>query len=181
MMGKTGSGKGEQSKLLSKKTGYKIFSSGEKFRELRLKGNSLSERIREEYDRGLLMPHWFASFVFEEALLNTSPEEGLIFEGTGRKKPEAELFHEIAAWLRRDYVVFNIRISDEEVIKRSQLRNRSDGLDSSVEKIKQRIEEYNTFTEPALEYFKFLGKVVEIKGEQTIEQVHAEIVKAIGI
>jgi adenylate kinase len=181
MMGKTGSGKGEQSRLLSEKTGYKIFSSGDKFRELRLKNDWLGSRIRQDYDKGLLMPHWFASFVFIEELLARDVKDGLIFEGTGRKKPEAELFNEVVSWLGREYVVFNIKVSDEEVIKRSQKRGRSDGLDSSLEKIELRIKEYRMHTEPALEYFKSIGRLVEINGEQTIEEVHQDIIKAIKL
>lgn len=181
MMGKTGSGKGVQAELLSKKTGFKIFSSGEKFRELRAKDNWLAKRIKEDYDKGLLMPHWFASFIFEEALLNLSDDEGLIFEGTGRKIPEAELFNEVALWLRREYIVFDIKVSNEEVINRSLKRGRADGLDADVDKIKVRLEEYKKFTEPAITYFKNLGKVVEINGEQPIDAVHNDIVKAIKI
>ncbi len=181
MMGKTGSGKGVQAALLSKETGFKIFSSGEKFREMRSKDNWLAKRIKEDYDKGLLMPHWFASFIFEEALLDLSDGEGLIFEGTGRKIPEAELFNEVALWLRREYRVFDIKVSDEEVISRSLKRGRDDGLDADVDKIKIRLSEYKKFTEPAIAYFKNLGKVIEINGEQSIESVHNDIIKAIKI
>jgi adenylate kinase len=181
MMGKTGSGKGTQAGLLGQRTGFKVFSSGDKFRELRLKGDWLAKRIHEDYDKGLLMPHWFASLVFESVLLETAPEEGIIFEGTGRKRPEAELFDEVAAWLRREYLVFDIKISDGEAIERLQKRARSDGLDASVEKIKLRLEEYRRYTEPAIGFFKGIGRVVEINGEQTPEAVHGDIVKALEV
>jgi adenylate kinase family enzyme len=36
-------------------------------------------------------------------------------------------------------------------------------------------------TEPALEYFKSIGRLVEINGEQTIEEVHQDIIKAIKL
>ncbi|MBI2474455.1 MAG: nucleoside monophosphate kinase [Candidatus Taylorbacteria bacterium] len=181
MMGKTGSGKGMQAGLLSKETGYKIFSSGDKFRELRQREDWLGERVREEYDQGLLMPHWFASYIFEEALFGVKPEDGLIFEGTGRKKSEAELFNEVVTWLHREYLVFDIQVSDEEVLKRLQLRGRSDGLDANVEKIKFRLDEYRKHTGPAIALFKSYGRVVEINGEQTPEAVHTDIVKALGL
>ncbi|OHA23309.1 MAG: hypothetical protein A3H57_04135 [Candidatus Taylorbacteria bacterium RIFCSPLOWO2_02_FULL_43_11] len=181
MMGKTGSGKGVQSEMLSKKTGFKIFSSGDKFRSLRVREDWLGKRVREEYDQGLLMPHWFASYIFEDVLLSTPPESGLIFEGTGRKKPEAELFDEVATWLRRDYVVFDIKVSDEEVIKRLQLRGRSDGLDANVEKIKFRLDEYRKHTDPAIGYFKSVGRAIEINGEQTPEAVHEDINKVLRL
>lgn len=179
-MGKTGSGKGTQAERLAEHLGFKIFSSGDRFRELRGKGDWLAARMREEYDQGLLMPHWFASFLFIEGLLYTPHEQGLICEGTGRKKPEAELFEEVASWMRRDYRVFDIQISDAEAITRLQKRGRADGLDASVPKIRFRLEEYRNFTAPAIAFFKSIGKVKEINGEQAPEAVFADILKAIG-
>jgi len=176
MMGKTGSGKGTQAKLLSDRVGFEIFSSGDKFRELRSREDWLGERIHEEYDKGLLMPHWFASFLFEEKLLNTPPKQGLIFEGSGRKKPEAELFDEVATWLKRDYAVINIKVSDEEAIKRMKDRGRSDGLDVT-EKIKNRLDEYRNYTEPAIEFFRSRGKVIDIDGMPAPEIIHENILE----
>jgi adenylate kinase family enzyme len=178
MMGKAGSGKGTQAAFLAEHLGFSIFSSGDRFRELRLRNDWLSVRIREEYDKGLLMPHWFASFVFE-ALLHTPPDQGLIFEGTARKKPEAEMFNEVAVWLRREYLVFDISISDGEVVRRLQKRARNDGLDNSVAKIKLRLEEHKKYTEPAIAFFSKLGKVKIINGEQAPEAVFAEIKRAL--
>jgi adenylate kinase len=181
MMGKTGSGKGVQATLLSKKTGFKIFSSGDRFRELRQGSGWLAARIREDYDRGFLMPPWLASFLFEQPLLEIPPAEGIIFEGSGRKKPEAELFNEVANWIRRDYLVFDLQVGDREVIERLKKRARDDGLDASLEKINLRLEEYRKYTVPAIAFFKGIGKVVEINGDQTKEAVHSDITKALGL
>lgn len=179
MMGKTGSGKGTQSKLLADRLGFKVFSSGDKFREIRLRQDWLGARVREDYDQGLLMPHWYASYLFEEAFFNTPPEQGIIFEGSGRKKPEAELFNEVATWLRREYVVFNIIVTDDEVVRRSKGRGRSDGLDEES-KIRNRLKEYEIHTGPAIEYFRSLGRVIDIDGMPAAEAIHEDIVKKLS-
>ncbi len=176
MMGKTGSGKGTQSTLLAEKLGWKIFSTGDEFRALRKREDFLGEKVRSEYDKGLLMPHWFASFLFEDALLKTIPSEGLVCEGIGRKEPEARLFDDVATWLGREYRVFELEVSDEEVIRRQLQRDRGDSLNDRA-KIEVRLNEYRTYTAPAIAFFKSLGKVTSIDGMGTPEEIHAEILK----
>ena len=179
MMGKTGSGKGTQSELLAKKLGYGIFSTGDEFRKLRKREDFLGGLVRESYDQGLLMPHWFASYIFEDALLKLSPEQGLVCEGIGRKEPEACLFHDVAGWLKRDYLVFELVVSDEEVTKRMLSRDRGDGLNDE-EKIKVRLREYREFTEAAINFFKSKGRVISVNGSPTPEKIHEEVMKKLA-
>src|SRR3989338_5369982 len=93
MLGKTGSGKDTQAELLQEKTNFKIFSSGGRFREIKNQDTVLGNRIREDLDNGYLMPHWLSTFLFEEVLFALKKGEGIIFEGTARKRPEAEIFN----------------------------------------------------------------------------------------
>ena len=176
MMGKTGSGKGTQSELLAKKLDYGIFSTGDEFRKFRKREDFLGGLVRGAYDQGLLMPHWFASYIFEDALLKLAPEQGLVCEGIGRKEPEARLFHDVAGWLKRDYLVFELVVSDEEVTRRMLSRDRGDGLNDE-EKIKVRLREYREFTEPAINFFKAEGRVISIDGSPTPEKIHEEVIK----
>jgi adenylate kinase len=174
MMGKTGCGKGTQSSLLASKLGCEIFSTGDEFRKLRKQEDFLGELVRSYYDTGLLMPHWFASYFFENALLKLKPTDSLVCEGVGRKEPEAVLFDEVISWLKRPYIVFELVVSDEEVIRRMMARDRGDGL-NDLEKIKVRLQEYRDFTEPAINVFRTKGKVISIDGSGTPEAIHAEI------
>lgn len=182
-VGPTGSGKGVQAKLLSELTGFKIFSSGDRFRELRKRDDDLGARIRQEYDLGLLMPAWFASFVFQEVLIYAPADNGLIFEGTARTEAEARHFDEVTAWLGRNYLVLCLNIGKEESmrrqIKRSQVEYRPDS--DSPEKIHVRFAEFNKHTAPAIAFFRSLGKIVDINGEQTIEQVQADVRKVLSL
>ncbi len=182
-MGRPGSGKETQARLLASKTGYHIFSSGERFRELREHRDSLGQRVKEYYDAGKLMPAWFAEFLFEEALFKLSPDTGIIFEGTGRKLEEAQLFDEVAAWLGRTYVVVYLDISEEEAMKRQLLRAQSKNRpeSDSEEKIRMRFEEYNMNTALALTFFKGKGLVIDVSGERSVEEIHADICMKLGI
>lgn len=183
-MSRTGGGKGTQAELLSKKTGFEVFSTGGKFRELRTRSDELGERVRREYDLGLLMPSWFATFIFQEALLYRPMSEGIIFEGACRKVFEAEMFHEVLTWLGREYQVIYLDISEETSLRRQLLRSKVDANrieSNSEEKIRTRFQEFDKNTFPALAFFRKLGKVIDIDGEPSIEDVRREILSKTGL
>jgi len=68
------------------------------------------------YDRGDLIPDWFPIFLFEEKLFQLGEGDGLILDGAVRTIGQAERFHEVASWFKRDYLALDIQVSDEEVI-----------------------------------------------------------------
>ena len=46
MMGVPGSGKGTQARMLSEKTGYKVFSSGDRYREIANENTFVGKKIK---------------------------------------------------------------------------------------------------------------------------------------
>jgi adenylate kinase len=178
-VGRPGSGKGVQSALLSEKTGLPIFSTGNRVREISKKPHNLGRKVKAVQESGGLTPHWFASFLFQEALF-AQEGEGIIFEGVGRKEPEARLFDEIHRWLESDYLVFNLNVSDETVMKRLIARGEKEGrADDVPEKIAVRLEEFFNQTMPAIEFFRSAGRLVEIDGEAAPEEVSEAVMAQI--
>lgn len=182
-MGRPGSGKETQARLMSERTGFHVVSTGEKFRELREHRDSLGEHIRREYDAGRLIPNWFADFLTIDAMIYLSPEAGLIFEGSGRTLEQAKLFHEVTGWLGRPYRVINLDIPEEEAHARQVMRakggNRPDS--DSEQKIKLRFESYEKETKPALEFFKEKGVVIDVNGVGSIEEIHKKVMSHFGV
>jgi adenylate kinase len=178
LVGKPGSGKETQARLIAEKTGFSILSTGEKFRELREHRDALGEHVRKEYDSGNLMPDWFADYLFEEAILNLPNTSGIIFEGSGRSKDQAEIVNTVCAWLQRKYVVFNLDISDDEAVRRMMGRGRPDS--NTEEKIRTRLKAFADVTQPALGYYAEQGVLTDISGERSIEAIHEDIMKRLG-
>lgn len=174
-LGKTGSGKGTQAALIARELDYEMVSTGGRLREIGSRDTYLGRRVKEHYDSGMLFPYWFPTYLFQRALFSKEENEGIVFEGLGRKQEEAALFHEVAEWLRRSYIAFNLDISDDEAIQRQQNRGR-DTLDT-LEKIQIRLDEYRTHTVPAIDFFREKGKLIEIDGSQSIEEVHKAVMK----
>lgn len=178
-MGKTGSGKGTQAALLARSLHYTAFSSGEAFRNIREEDSHLGKKVKEEYDTGIWLPYWFASYLFQDALLHLKDGAGIVLEGVGRREQEARVFDEVTTWLERPYLVFNLEISDEESRHRQELRHR-DLLDTP-EMITKRLEEYKDHTIPALEFFRSKGVVIDVNGQQPIDVIHQDIMNHLKI
>ncbi|HVW71838.1 MAG TPA: nucleoside monophosphate kinase [Candidatus Paceibacterota bacterium] len=179
LFGRPGSGKGTQAKLLAEKFGWSIFSTGDRFKALRDEQGPLGDRIRALYDAGKLAPDWFASYLFEDTMLNLAPDAGVICEGYPRSLPQAQLCHSVLSWLERPYIVIHLAVPEEDtlnrMIERAKSEHRPDS--DSEEKIRARFATYTEQTEPVLDYFRTQGTLVEVDGTPTIEAIHADLVQ----
>lgn len=181
MMGPPGSGKGTQGKLLAKKIGADVYSSGSRLREMGKGQGFVSQKVKATINRGDLLPAWFSSHLFVEALLGLTPADTIVFEGACRRIEEAEAFDQTVAWLERPYQAIFLSISDAEVAKRLSIRQSTEGrADDASDKIGHRIKEFEEKTAPVVEFFRSRRALVEINGEQPIEAVHADILKVLG-
>ncbi|MBI2109115.1 MAG: nucleoside monophosphate kinase [Parcubacteria group bacterium] len=175
MLGKTGSGKETQARLLQKKLNFKLFSSGDRFRAIQEMNTELGNRIRKDMDNGYLMPDWLSTYIFQEGLFQLKTGEGIIFEGTARKLPEAKAFDIIANWLGRTaYVCIHLVVPDEEVVARQLKRGRKDS--NTKEKIQTRLNEYYKYTAAVIDFFRAHNKIVDINGVGSVEKIHDDIV-----
>lgn len=180
LIGKPGSGKGTQATMLSQKTGWQVVSSGEVFRSIMQEDTAVGRKTKETLDKGMLMPPWFASYLFEKAIFSVPDTEGVIFDGFGRKVIEAEQVLYVLEWLGRPFQVVHIKVSDEEVIdrltKRRDIAGRAD--DHAIE---TRLVEYRTHTEPSVEVFRTAGVLTEIDGSATPEEIAKTMAEVLGI
>jgi len=182
MVGRPGSGKGTQGKLLADFLDAQLFSTGDTFRAWAKDGSYTGTRLRAAMEAGELLPNWLASFTFERVVFGLEPADKIVFEGACRTGPEAELFNDIANWLPRPYKAVYLRISEEEAWKRLLERAHSSGRADDVDTvIKKRFEEYKAKNEAVIEHFRKVGTLVEIDGEHSVEEVQQSIRKALGL
>lgn len=180
LIGKPGCGKGTQAKFLAKKTGWQVITAGDQFRALAAEDTPVGHKTKMEIDAGLLVPHWFAMYLFLKALFSVEGGKSVIFDGFSRKVPEAELIIDSLHWLNRPFTMLHLAVSDDEVRKRLALRKSVEGrVDDNA--IEERLREYHAYTEPAILKFNDAGKLIEINGEQTPEAIAADIDKALEI
>ena len=176
-VGKPGCGKGDQTKLLSEKTGWPVYSSGDLFRAIAEDDSPVGKKVQEENYAGILQPHWFATYLFLKTLFSIASDTGAIFDGFCRKVPETQLVIDSLGWLDRPFSVVHLQVSDEEIIRRLALRKGIEGrADDNV--VEKRLKEYLEYTVPAIELFRSKEVLIEIDGERAREPI-AEDIRAV--
>jgi adenylate kinase family enzyme len=185
--GQVGSGKGTQVKLLTdflkNKDGLETIyaGTGEGFRQLIESDNYTASLVKEYMDRGELVPDFLTNAIFTNILIsNLSPEKNLIADGYPRTIMQSMSFEKkMEFYKRKNIKIIYIELDREEAMKRNLLRGRHDDTEAGLFK---RFEEYKNNVIPAMNYFKDKEnyKIYTINGEQIIEDVHKDIIKALG-
>ena len=179
-IGKPGCGKGTQAKLLSQHTGWPVFGSGQQLRAIASEPTHLGRKVKSEIDAGMLSPHWFVMYLYQKALFSIGEHESAIFDGFNRKVPEAELTIESHRWLNRPFQVIEVAISDEEALRRIEIR-RSELNRVDDQFVPERLKEYEKFTKDATALFEKEGVLLKVDGERPPEVIAADIRQRLGV
>ncbi len=181
VLGKPGSGKGTQAKLLSEKSGFHIFTASEYLKKLAQSHPVVGEHILNDMEQGILVPHWIMSSLWITELMNLQRGEGIIFDGAVRKAEESEIFHEAMTWLGRPYIIIYLSVSEEELRERLLKRAHTEGrVDDADKTVTRRLEQFKENTEPSLAFFREKGTLLEIDGNRSVEEIHEDIMNQIG-
>lgn len=187
--GPSGSGKGTQAKLLQKVLEEKnperkilYIETGKRFRELAEGDSFTSKEIKKIVERGELLPEFLPIWVWTGLMMeNITGDEHIFMDGLSRQPKEAPVLDSaIKFYKRQNPLVISIEVSDEWATKLLKGRGRNDDTD---EEIKKRLAWYKENVVPAIEYFKNNPdyKFISINGEQSIEEVHQEIMEKVGL
>lgn len=182
-IGKSGCGKGTQAELLKKYLEEKDpnrsvlwFGSGDHLRVLAKGASYTAERIREYLDNGLLIPEFLIISIWADFFIaHLQKDEQVILDGTPRKIDEARVLDGASEFYRANLHVIYINVSREWAVDKLLARGRADDTEKSIN---ERLDWYESDIKPTIEFFKNHPKhaFLDINGEQTIDDVHKEIV-----
>jgi adenylate kinase len=192
-IGRYGSGKGTQSELLIKALAEKdrahkalYVQTGQEFRQF-FKESSYSATLSKSIvENGGLMPVFMCVYMWMRRIdQEFTGGEHLIFDGTPRKLEEAKILGPVFSFygLDKPWVIY-LDVEHEESHRRLVLRARSSGrVDDGQQQIANRKIAYETEIVPTIDYYRTDPTVrfLDIPGERTIEEIHADIVKRIGL
>jgi adenylate kinase len=188
-IGRSGCGKGTQAQLLikllekkDKENNVLHIESGEELREF-IKGSSYTQQVTKKvYDAGGLIPEFVVVYLWTGALIeHFTGKEHLVFDGMPRKVHEAGALNSIFGFygLSKPWVI-NVDISTKEAMKRLLARKR---FDDTKEEIRKRLDWYETEVMPTMVYYDGNPKYnfLKVNGERSVEEIHEDIVKKVGL
>ena len=205
LLGAPGAGKGTQAELLTEKLAIPAISTGNMLREAMANGSELGKQVKELMESGALVPDDIILGIVAERVAEPDCANGFILDGVPRTLAQAEGLQEKG--VRIDHVV-SIEIEDSIIEGRMTGRRvcpkcgasyhvvanppKTEGIcylcqaelairkDDAPETVRHRLEVYHAQTEVLKDFYKNLGKLVLIEGNQSIEGANRDILEAIG-
>ena len=188
LIGRSGSGKGTQAKLLEKyitendKENRSVYylETGTMFREF-IQGDSFSSKLSKKiYVDSKLQPSFLTIYFWAKALIdNLKGSEHIIIDGTPRYLDEARVLTGAMEFYLADRkpVVLYLDTTRDESKTRLQERGRID--DKNDKDIEKRLNWFETDVLKTIEFLKNnpVFEFIEINGDQSVEDVHKEILE----
>jgi adenylate kinase len=209
LLGPPGVGKGTQAKILSERTGLAHISSGDLFRE-NLKNQTELGKLAQTYmTKGELVPDDVTIAMIRERLSRPDCESGAILDGFPRTPAQADALETMLQGFNGHVDVVPFVTADENILLErltgrwtcranghifneksnppqndklcdfdgSELYQRDD---DKAETVKHRIEVYFDQTSPLISYYREHGKLLEIDGTRSIDQVTQDLLAAVS-
>lgn len=181
LFGIQGSGKGTQARRIAAEFGYDIFEAGDELRKIATSRSDLGRRVKAYIDSGRLVPHAIIMQVVKASVLARPKDQKILFDGIPRDENQMKSFDQIMKNACREFQCIHILLSPEtgmrRILGRAQAEGRAD--DASTEIVARRMETFVKKTMPVIEKYAKAGKIVEIDGMRTIDEVYEEIKKVL--
>ena len=182
IFGPPGSGKGTQAEKLIERYELIHLSTGNLLRSEIEAESPLGLEAKKFMDEGLLVPDEVVIGMIGAKLDEHADANGFIFDGFPRTVEQAEALDNLLDFKGAPIsCVVALQVSNDELtsrlLKRGETSGRTD--DTSEEKIRTRIIEYENKTKPVAEYFKVQEKLVEVFGENSIDETFELLVQVL--
>ena len=204
-LGAPGAGKGTQAVYVAQKLSLVHITTGDLFRQVIEQGAELGIQIKSYVEKGMLVPNEITIRMVLEHISASDCESGVVFDGFPRNLEQARILDEALDKQAEtiDRVVY-IKVTEEELLRRlsgrwvcrscralyhilnsppkvwgkcnqcgGELYQRPDDTDEVVEK---RLQVYFTQTAPLIDYYTRAGKLMEVDGEGSIDEVGRRII-----
>jgi len=172
LIGIQGAGKSTQGNILSEKLGVPYLSTGHIFRDMAKEKTKIGRYLKEVMNSGALIPDSTTLEIVSEYLKRPEYEKGYIMDGFPRTTKQAEAFEN-----GLDKVVY-LRVSDKEALWRLSYRN-DNREDDTLAALRKRIELFHEVTEPVIEWYRKKRLLIEVDGEEKIEEISKKILSAL--
>lgn len=208
LLGAPGAGKGTQAGLISQKLNLAHIATGDLFRQAIEKGTELGRTAKSYMEKGQLVPDEVTVRMVLDRITADDCKNGIVLDGFPRNLQQARALDQALEMKKNgiDAVIY-IKVSEEELLKRlggrwicrrcqtpyheiysppkvagicdkcgGELYQRPD---DNINTIKKRLEVYFKETAPLIDYYKQKGKLIEVDGEGSMEEINERIVSVL--
>jgi adenylate kinase len=208
LFGPPGAGKGTQAAILAEKTGLVHITTGELFREAIRRETELGKQAKPYYDRGDLVPDALTIGMLLERLAEKGAGHGCLLDGFPRTLEQAKALDQALVEQGQAIdKVLCIQVPEDELLGRlagrwtcrgcgdvyhrqsrwPKVEGRCDRCggelyqrdDDQPESVRRRLEVYSRQTAPLIDYYRGQGKLVEVDGYRSVDEVNGELQAAL--
>jgi adenylate kinase len=208
LLGAPGAGKGTQATSLSQKLKLTHIASGDLFRQALNKGTELGKQAKMYMEKGQLVPNDITIKMVLERVALPDCQSGIMLDGFPRNVEQAKALDKALKIQNKiiDKAVY-IKVSEAELLKRltgrwvcrncqtpyheisspPKVKGKCDKCggelyqraDDNTETIKKRLEVFFSETAPLIGYYSGEGKLLEIQGEGSMDDITERIIRAL--
>lgn len=208
-LGAPGAGKGTQAAEVAKALKLAHIATGDMFREAQKKGTKLALEAKTYMEKGLLVPDEITIKMVQERISAPDCKNGVIFDGFPRNLAQAQALDKAMAEQSKaiDKVIY-IKVAEGELLKRlggrwicrqcqspyhevasppkvkgkcdkcgGELYQRADDVPQTI---KERLKVFFAQTAPLIDYYTKTGKLSEVDGEGSMDEIKQRILNAVG-
>lgn len=204
LLGAPGAGKGTQAEKIVEKFNIPAISTGNIIRAALKEGTEMGLKAKSYMEAGQLVPDEVVIGIIQDRLKEDDCKNGFILDGFPRTIPQAQALEDMGVEIDK---VLDIEVSDEAITKRMSGRRvcskcansyhleykkpQVDGVcdacggelvqrkDDAPETVQARLAEYHEMTEPLKDFYKGLGKLVIVQGQEEVADTTALVFAAL--
>ncbi len=201
LLGAPGSGKGTQAVKIAEKYGLTHISTGDIFRENIKNQTELGKKVKAIMDEGRLCPDDVTCELVKDRLSKNDCKNGYLLDGFPRNLFQAGELDKFAAPDKVINLIVDLGKIERRITGRRSCPKCNGSFhidfigdvktcptcggelvirkDDNPETVKERLSVYEKQTAPLVDYYTAQGKVIDIDGDQSIDDVFSSIVKAL--
>lgn len=199
LFGMQGSGKGTQSQRIAEHCGLEIFETGAELRRLSSEDSDLARKVKSIMEAGNLVPTEVVMEIIANFFKRLPAGKSALFDGIPRSDDQKIQFDALMTKEGRSFKGLLIELTEEEAVKRLTTRRMCPQCktiypaaysaetcekdqstlvtrqDDTPDAIRVRLDTFLQKTVPVIESYKAEGKMLIVKGEQSIDEVTEDV------
>jgi adenylate kinase len=181
--GAPGSGKGTQGRMLAKKYNLYYISTGSKLRKEVANETEFGKQVKPYLDKGELVPDEIVIQLIEREIKRHNNVNGFVFKGFPRTIVQAYILDGLLRKVNSAVTVcMELQLPTLDSVKRLSARGKTEkgrSYDKSTDLIVRRLEEYQNRTEPVIDYYQKMDKVLKINAKGEREEVFERLSQSV--